>query len=573
TDTSPEPVLFQLQDLRAEVDRLRARVEALELGAAPERTASAVGSSVAAAEDSGSWLRQSGALRQLATISFVLVIALVLRTLADGGVLDASLGVWLGIGYAGLLMLVGWQRFAADRPGKRVFTLCGALLLCSLVLETHSRFAWLSAPVSHGLLLAGLAVSTVLGLRYRSPIVVELGVFGSATTTLALGFPLPEFRLTAATLLLAMIAESSVRRPRSGWLPWLLLLEIAFLWLLWAMKLRTALARDAPVDATLQLDSYAPALAATFAVLLWLAIVRARRQPGAFAFVLPTATVALAMAAAAAVLVPWLCTERWLGAVALGFAAVHALVAACLRRAGRAAVAFVLAALAAFVPGVWLAAANWWVALAATSAAALALGAASRSLASGGLRAVALGMQVAVLAVAVTGGAFDLPPTEPWPAVALAAVLASMASAHARWTRVVPPPGSLRAWLWPQDGPAHILSWCAIAALFVALRTALWLAVAAFAIDVPDAFAAGQSVLLASIAIAMLVVARWRRDRATLRDAIGVAAIAGAKVFASDLVALHGVPRVLCVFSFGVLAAVGSVVLGRWQSAGVGSRN
>src|SRR5262245_40231052 len=167
TGTSPEQVLSQLQDLRGQVERLRARVDALEGRVAPEPTAPASSSPVAAAEDSGSWVRHSGALRRLATVSFVLVVALVLRTLADVGVLDASLGAWLGIGYAGLLMLVGWQRFAADRPDQRVFTLCGALLLCALVLETHLRFSWLSATAAHGLLVAGLAAAALLGLRYR----------------------------------------------------------------------------------------------------------------------------------------------------------------------------------------------------------------------------------------------------------------------------------------------------------------------------------------------------------------------------------------------------------------------
>ncbi|MHC4919582.1 MAG: hypothetical protein ACYTKC_08290 [Planctomycetota bacterium] len=36
-------------------------------------------------------------------------------------------------------------------------------------------------------------------------------------------------------------------------------------------------------------------------------------------------------------------------------------------------------------------------------------------------------------------------------------------------------------------------------------------------------------------------------------------------MFTSDLFTAHGVPLVLSVFSFGMAAAVGSVVLGRWQ--------
>jgi hypothetical protein len=270
------------------------------------------------------------------------------------------------------------------------------------------------------------------------------------------------------------------------------------------------------------------------------------------------------------VLVPWLHAGRWLGGAALGIAAVHGLAAGRLRHGGHAVapVAFAVAALAVCVPGIWLAAANWWLAVPATGAVALALGPASHALASGGLRACAVGMQVAVLAAAVAGGAFAAPPGQPWATLALATALIGLGIAQRRWTRrVAPPPGSLYARLWPQDAPARVLSWCALAALFGGLRTALWLLLAVFAIDGPDAFAAGQSVLLTGIAMAMLAVAWWRRDRATLRDAIVVAAIAGTKVFVSDLVSLHGVPMVLSMFSFGVLAFVGSVVLGSWQSA------
>jgi hypothetical protein len=269
--------------------------------------------------------------------------------------------------------------------------------------------------------------------------------------------------------------------------------------------------------------------------------------------------------------VPWLHAGRWLGGAALGIAAVNALAAGRLRHGGHAAaaVAFAVAALVACVPGIWLAAANWWLALPATGAVALALGPASHALASGGLRGCAVGIQVAVLTIAVHGDAFAAPPAEPWSTLTLAAALSGLSIAHRRWARrVLPPPGSLYAQLWPHDLPGHVLSWCAITALFGGLRTALWLLLALFAVDVPDAFAAGQSMLLAGIAMAMLAVSWWRRERATLLDAIAVAAIAGAKVFASDLVALHGVPRVLSVFSFGMVALVGSVVLGRWQSAG-----
>ncbi|MFY9342645.1 MAG: hypothetical protein WAT39_09150, partial [Planctomycetota bacterium] len=193
----PGSVADSLQALQRRCDELDARLRALE-GRDQQPGSPADDQPVLDADDrsSGAWLQHSGALRRIATISFVLVVALVLRTLTDAGIVVTTVGVWLGAGYALLLLGLGWQRFATDRAGKRVFTLCGALLLCSLVLETHGRFD-LPAPAAHGLLLVALLASAALGLHYRSPITVELGVLGVAASAVALGFPRPLFPVAA----------------------------------------------------------------------------------------------------------------------------------------------------------------------------------------------------------------------------------------------------------------------------------------------------------------------------------------------------------------------------------------
>lgn len=576
SDPDRSPLAAEVRDLRLQVDRLAARVLALEARSAePAPASGAPVDEPDLATGGTSWLQHSGALRRIATITFVLVVALVLRTLTDGGIVDKGLGVWLGVAYAGALLAVGWRRFAADRPGKRVFTICGALLLCSLVLETHSRFEYLPATTAHGLLLAALAVSAFLGLRYTSPIVIDLGVLGAATTAIALGFPLPEFHITAATLVLAMVVATIAPRRAVAWLPWATATLLLFFWFVWAFKLHTVLARGEPIGAELRLPWFLPELAATFASLLAIAWVQARSRRGLLMLALPTGNVAFTCAAAGAVVVPWLAAGRWLGIAALALGGLHALLAQRARTRGgnpAAPASFGVAAIVAFVPGLWLATGSLQVTLPATAALALAAAAWSARIDSGGLRAVALGLQVGTTVTAIVGGLFAAPAAAPWLGIALGVTLATLAGRHYRWTRSTPPPpASFYARWTPTDLPGHALFWATIACVFGSLRVAVHPVLAALPIDVDNAFAGAQSVLGNGIAIALLVHAWRHQSRSTLRSAVVVAAIGGAKVFTSDFLTLHGVPLVLSVFSFGLAAAVGSYVLGRWPQTREGT--
>jgi len=65
--------------------------------------------------------------------------------------------------------------------------------------------------------------------------------------------------------------------------------------------------------------------------------------------------------------------------------------------------------------------------------------------------------------------------------------------------------------------------------------------------------------------MALFVLAGSRRSKELRSVAILVTLVGAAKVFTYDLVALEGIARVASVFSFGLLAALASVVLGRWQ--------
>ena len=108
-DSQPAPaaqrslsqVEAELHEIRQRVERLTDRVLALETGVSrPAVDPDAASGPREVAGSNWSWLAHSGALQRVATISFVLVVALVLRTLTDGGIVDQALGIRLGIAYA-----------------------------------------------------------------------------------------------------------------------------------------------------------------------------------------------------------------------------------------------------------------------------------------------------------------------------------------------------------------------------------------------------------------------------------------------------------------------------------------
>src|ERR1035437_7252030 len=93
----------QLETLSRRVDQLT-----LKMGAANERPALPTEVNGAdrgdASEELLSWAGKSSLLQRLSTLCFLLVVALILRTIADSGLIDLQIGSLLGMGYASLLM-------------------------------------------------------------------------------------------------------------------------------------------------------------------------------------------------------------------------------------------------------------------------------------------------------------------------------------------------------------------------------------------------------------------------------------------------------------------------------------
>jgi hypothetical protein len=56
-------------------------------------------------------------LRRIATVCFLLVIALILRTITDNQIINTRIGSILGMTYAAVLLLLGWRLYAERKAG------------------------------------------------------------------------------------------------------------------------------------------------------------------------------------------------------------------------------------------------------------------------------------------------------------------------------------------------------------------------------------------------------------------------------------------------------------------------
>jgi len=567
-----------LRRLEQKIGELAARVDAVEAGARLGQGRQEPSLKGALDEDTvslWSWVGESRLLPRVAMVCFVLVVALVLRTLTDSGAIGLELGVLSGIAYSTALIACGWPLLARQRRGKKVLPACGAVLMCAVVLEAHGSFQLLSAASASWILFATTTVVAILGASYRAGSIVAFAVLPTSLSALSLGFPNVPFPCTAAVLLVANAAAMlGVRQRSMEWLPFSTLALALFFWLLWGFKAGAVLQRGDPVPPELLVDWFLPllvAFAALFAAVAARRVLASPRAPGAFSLVVPTVNVLWAYPAALAVVVPMAGRATVLGLAGVAVAATHFGVAAKLWRSHRECVsgitAFALAGTVLLSFAVFSVTGKLVLALPACAVVALGLGVFSGACGSVSLRAVSYALQGLTCALAAGGLAYAPPAATPALAVVSAAALAALATTHYLWNRNHPPPAD--SWLVRID-PAHRapigLLWIAAVNAFLLLRLLSYAGLDALGMEIDNAFRGTQSVIINTASIALMVWGLKARDKHLLATAVLVAVVGGLKVLGSDLQNTDGVPLVLAVFSFGMAAAIGSVVLGKWQS-------
>jgi hypothetical protein len=574
-------------ELEGQVEELRRRLGAVELlrgvpipKVAPAAASAAPGGGVTAAPAAGAESARgwsgSSVLARVSTICFLLVVALGLRTIADSGAISPFAGAIAGLAYAAALMLAGWVFYARRSELAPVFAICGAVLLCTIVVETYAHFGSLPGFAAYAALGATALFMTALGERHRTPLPGTIGVLGALLSGIALSVPRPAFAALAALLLVVSgIGAVVSRRLRGDWVGWSAFLLSALVLSIWAVRIRVSLSGGDPAGA-LPGAQWFPALVWLFA-LFWLGQSLAgllkppRPLPSLLSVALPALGAAVAFSAGLQVAAAR-GDARVHGLAGLLLAAVLVGVAAWtgLKGGGGAPAlnAYAVAAVVLFALGFSAATGSLLGALPLLSLTAFGFAVLSVRWESGGARLVSYLLQIVVaLALAATLLAGGATAASPGLAVAASLVLALTAFGHYRWCRRhAPAQGSLVfRFLGSGDRCSLALLTSSLAGGFFLLRTLAFLLIGAGAQQSRDVYLSAQSLIINVAGVLLFALAARGRSRELRTLAILVTLVGAAKVFLYDLIVIHGVSRLASVFSFGLLAAVASLVLGRWQ--------
>ncbi len=585
-----DQVTSKLSSLEARVERLAVQVE--ELSGRVDGLAGKAGSARAspdalpvaddafpdAAETLLSWIRRSSLLQRLSTLCFLLVIALVLRTITDNGMIDRRIGTVIGMSYATALIGMGWLRYGRANPLAPVFTVCGTVLMFTIIGEAHARFGALPSVPAYILLMLTALGTAGISYVHRVPAPVVVGNLGMCITGAAIDYPAPFFPYPGILLLTAnLLGYATARAHRYSWPRWILLLTTLFMIHLWGFKLgMTLLGNEHPPQA-LAPDLFLPFLALfsiTYMAIAFLGIIRVPpAKISRFDLVLPTINVAWAFSLARYVLSAMESGVTILGIVGVVVGAGH--LAAAYRLASRdpqgaaGANAFLLAG--AVLLALALPAATHSPALSLPILAAIALGATALSVTwqSGSVRLTSYLLQLYVAATLSVSLLEKGAVPSVWVRALSAGAIAGLGFIQYWWCRRRQPPEESTFFrrIDTRDFSAVFILLASLLCAFFALRVVLHhiLSLTLTPSELNNVFYGSQSVVINLSAILVMLIA-WAYRNTELRNTAILITIVGAiNVFLYDLIRTQGMPLVISVSSVGLATAVESIILGRWQ--------
>lgn len=566
----------QVAELTAALSVVRDKAPQEAIAFFEQTSERSVPSADGASEELLSWVDRAYILPRLATTSFVLVVALALRVLTDGGVIELQLGTLLGMVYGFFLIAYSWFAYSNRSAQAPVFALWGTIVMCSVVVETHRVFQALPTMVAYLLLVTTGWVTVLMSRRYRVALPVFVGTIGMSFGSFAIDYPDPVFPLLTVIMILAnAFAAYATRFLRASWLRWLLFILSLFMVQIWGLKLGLSLDKTSAALA-FSLQGFLPAawsLALAFALISLAGVLgKIQEKVSKFDIVLPVLNVSWVFGSMHYV-IGYKLVEPWVfGVPAVFVGAAHLWLAWWLvRRGGETAHGTTSFALAGgLLIALALPSAVGHALIASTLIAALAVGLslASMYFGHGGVRLISYLLQFyASASLVVLLHATET--TEPsLVGAAASGLLAAIGAYHYYWSRRNPPPagGPLTDRFNRGDCWAALLLVATLLSGFFTLRMGLYQTLQTFQLATPAAFGSGQSLLVNLAAIALLVIGLRQHNKELRNVGILVTVVAVCKVFL-DLFSFKGFPLLISIFSFGIVAATASFVLGRWGKA------
>lgn len=576
-----EELTAQIQHLNLRVDQLSAQLNQAETKQPAVTTMAAPSplreSSIApedASEELAKWMGQTSLLPRISALCFLLVVALVLRTVTDSDLLDDQIGAYLGMTYAGALIIAGWRLYAGRSALAPIFTVCGAVLMYSIVVETHAHFESLPAVPAYIMIMLTGVGTAVISFRHHIPLPILVGTFGMCLAGVAIDYPHPFFPYLSMVLITANILGSyATRLQRCSWLRWMVFAITAGMLHVWGIKLAHAMAKSAPVPPQLAAGWYVPFILAFAAAFLATALVGILRSGESriskFDLCLPALNALWAFAALQHLVQPGR-GAGVVGALGLLAALAHLGIAYWLGQrqlpGAPGTNAFTVAGTILLAQTIPVLFGSEQLAITMLALAAPAMAYFAREWSSGAVRLSSYFTQLVaagLLGFQVLSSAAD---TAPVATSFAAGALALAGYFQFRWCRKVEPPKD-SVFFSRFDADNRLSLFPLLTALvggFIFLRTGAYQLLLQMPGEIENSFRGTQSTIL-NVAIAALILLAYFRRNAELRNiAIFLTLVAAIKVFLFDLMGTSGLPLVASVFTFGLAIAIESVALGRW---------
>ncbi len=566
----------QIATLTATVNELQSgiAVSAIEPSNKKKKAARKVAAPGSASEEILSWVDKSYILSRIATTSFIVAVALALRTAADSGTIDLQLGSFIGMLYAFGLIIYGWFAYKEKSIQAPVFILWGTIVMCGVVVEAHRVFDTVPTELAYVVMAVTGLVTTIISRAHHVALPVFVGTLGMSFGSFALNYPSPVFPYLVLIMGLAnLFATYATRLMRASWLRWLLFVLTLFMIQIWDLKLSIYLSRLSPENLEFSVQGLLPSigfLGLVFAGIALLGVLgKVQEKISKFDIVLPVLNVFWIYLAIKYAIGQGLTTPVAFGWIAVLAALAHLAIAWWLAHrceggaVGTTSFAMAGGFLMAFAAPMAIGHAVIGGALVALLAVGLAWVSVRRN--NLGLRLGSYLLQFYACSALVfllwtTDG------TKPSVVGALSSgLLAMIAFCHYFWARRHPPASGTTTMhmINKNDRGASVLLIAALFSGFFTMRVGLYQTLDFLHSATHSAFGGAQSVLINVTAAVLLWLSLMRRNKELRNVAIVITVIGAGKVFRRDMGQLKGMSLMISVFTFGLVAALASFVLGR----------
>ncbi|GAC1466399.1 MAG: hypothetical protein PVSMB11_01850 [Desulfuromonadaceae bacterium] len=574
----------RIQTLERQLERLSARMGEDGPAAPPSRAAAVVqekGDQLRedndVSEEVLNWASRTSLLPRLATLCFLLVTALILRTITDSGLVNRLIGSGIGMSYAAILMIVGWYKYSTQSPLAPVFAASGAILMSIIVVETHTHFNSLPLVPAYLTLIATGIGMALISRQFNAVTPISVGILGMCFAGAAIDYPYPFFPYLSLVLFTAnLLGYFAALLKRCSWMRWSALVVSMVMLQLWGIQIVAALRKGGTAPPELAISWFLPVMAVfaiTYLLLALLGIIRSGTEKvSRFDLALPTLNMIWAFSAAIYVVGAQGGSTHLLGVIGVVTAIGHLAATFWLARRGiegaPGASSFTFACGALLALALPAATGKFTLSLPIISMIAIFMAVMSRVWGNGMVRVITYVFHIYASIALVLALQGDGPAATDAVNILPAGLLACINLYQYQWCRWWPPaPGSsFFARFDHNDRSAVLLLLAGLASGFYMVRIGIYQTIQLIpGVMQRDTFLCGQSVFINGAAIALILFAYLRRDKEIRNVAILVALVGGIKVFLYDLLGTHGLPLVFSVFSFGMAVAVESVALGKWM--------